>query len=94
MNFAVPSLPILQRESDRFKVDVIKPGIMDRGLHAFAEVNTVQDCTLAIDRKKIAFGYGKKLGEEDLCGFEDEPTLSERQAELEKLRASISSCFE
>ena len=53
MNFAVPSVPVLQRESGKFRVDVTSPGILTGGLTAFADVNKGKDCKLAIDGKKI-----------------------------------------
>ena len=37
------------------------------------------DCKICIDGKKLAVGFGKKLGDEDLAGHEERPTLMERQ---------------
>ena len=90
INFAVPSDRILQRESDKFRLDVKNPGLIRKGLEAFAAINTGNDCKVSFDGKKIAYGFGRHLGEEDLSGFEEAPTLKDRQCRLQLELEKIS----
>ena len=75
MNFAVPSVKSLRKISDQYKLDAEDPGFLNRAISMFAEVHRGKDIKLALDGKKLAFGIGDKLGEEDLCGHEQPPTL-------------------
>ena len=91
IHFAVPSMRVLQRESDKYKVNVSSPGIIHDSLDAFSAIHPNKEVKLSIDGKKIAYGYGKKLGEEDLGGFEEEPKLEERKAELNSEIKTVES---
>ena len=81
INFAIPSNPILARESAKFTVNVKNPGILSLSLDAFAETNKQKDVKISIDGKKLALGIGN-MGDENLCGHEKTPTLQERKQRL------------
>ena len=69
-----------------------KPGIIPGALTSFRESKSTTnpvECKIAIDGKKLAYGIGKKLGEEDLGGHEDEPTLQQRTDRYEGGMATI-----
>ena len=65
-------------------MDAQTPGILNEPLKAFAKSRGKIDVKLSFDGKKLATGYGNKLGEEDIGGFEEPPTLQERKLRLEK----------
>lgn len=81
IHFAVPSNPTLASESTKYTVGLENPGILDTSLDAFAEKNADKDVKISIDGKKLALGFGK-TGDENLGGFENSPTLKERQERL------------
>ena len=83
INFIVPSDTILKRESSKFRIDSEHPGLLHSAIMSFAEGATNRDVKLAFDGKKIAIGFGSHLGEEDLSGHEQQPTLTERRQRLE-----------
>jgi hypothetical protein len=70
---------LLTKHTLRHRVDANKPGILYQALDAFASSHPGEDCKLSIDGKKLSYGYGKHLGDEDLDGHEEAPTLAERQ---------------
>ena len=78
INFAVPSNPILSKESAKYTIGAGSPGILTASLDAFADNNTGKDVKISIDGKKIAFGLGNS-GDENLGGFENSPTLQQRK---------------
>ena len=99
INFAVPSSKVLQRESAKFQLDAKSPGLIRNALEAFSDVHRGQDCKLSLDGKKIAYGFGQNLGEEDLSGHEARPTLQERKNRLNEelnildaAQARVSEC--
>ena len=94
INFAVPSDSILQRESNVYRLDLNCPGILQHSLDAFAKAHAGKDCKLSMDGKKLAYGFGKKLGEEDLGGYEEGPTLAERRGELEEHMLATDQAIE
>ena len=79
INFAVPSDRILSKNAEQYRIDVSKPGVLDGGLNAFSTAYPGAECKISLDRKKIAYGYGKHHGEENLDGNEASPSLQERQ---------------
>ena len=83
MNFAVPSRSVLFKAGAAYKTNTKNPGIIGDLLHCFAQSNIGKDVKLSMDGKKITIGFGKHLGEEDLGGFEEAPTLSDRKQRLE-----------
>lgn len=83
INFAVPSNPILAAESKKYTVGAESPGILTLSLDAFAENDKEKDVKLSTDGKKIALGMGKN-SDENLCGFENSPTLKECQERFAK----------
>ena len=90
INFAVPSDRILRRESDKYKISAEEPGLIPEALSSFKEAKgdgSVQ-CKISIDGKKLAYGFGKKLGDENMGGHEDTPTLKERISRHENELAS------
>ena len=84
INFIVPSDNILKREGDLYRTEASKPGILKTTLELFAKTQSNPDVKLAFDGKKIAMGFGKSLGEEDLGGYEEKPTLEEREQRLKR----------
>ena len=88
INFAVPSSKVLLRESNKYKFIAEQPGILKGSLETFREYKgDYKECKISFDEKKCAPGFGKKLGDEDIGGFEHPPTLRERQDRLEKVLA-------
>lgn len=54
---------------------------------AYGEVG----CTISLDGKKIAQGFGKKLGDINIYGHENPPTLPERQQNHENKQGLIAA---
>ena len=90
-NFAVPSEKTLSAHTKDFKVDASKPGVLECALDAFAKAHPDADCKLSLDGKKLAYGFGKVLGDEDLDGNEEKPTLLERQTAFNNEQKDIQS---
>ncbi len=90
LNFAVPSEKILSKHASSLRVDASSPGVLHESLDAFAVANPNTDCKISIDGKKISYGYGKKLGEEDLNGHESPPSLREREKRAEEEKKFIA----
>lgn len=90
INFAVPSNPILARESSKYTISAENPGILSLSLDAFAENNKFKDVKISIDGKKLALGIGN-MGDENLCGHENAPTLQERKQRLATEIGNINS---
>ena len=65
INFAVPSDKTLRLESEKYKINVNDPGIIQTTLDIFAEKQNGEDVKLCIDGKKLAYGHGNS-GEEHL----------------------------
>jgi hypothetical protein len=81
INFIVPSDSILSKESAIYIGDAKEPGILRTSLESFSRENPGKDVKLSIDGKKLASGLGV-LGDENLCGYEMAPTLTDRKAKL------------
>ena len=81
INFIVPSDKVLQRESAVYKMDSSHPGLLKISLDAFSNENAGQDVKLSMDGKKLSIGFGE-LGEEDLGGLEEPPTLKDRKERI------------
>ena len=47
---------------------------------------------ISIDGKKISGGFGKSLGDVDLVGHEEKPTLQERKDNLQRELNTVLSC--
>ncbi|CAH1799200.1 unnamed protein product [Owenia fusiformis] len=93
-NFAVPSDRIIEEKSARFKDIMETPGLCKDVIKEFANVHKGEDIKISIDGKKIAIGFGKKLGDEDLNGNEPQPTLKARQNRLKEEVQLIESLKE
>ena len=92
INFCVPSKNILNRESNKFRISAENPGIISDALDTFATSKRKgTSCKISIDGKKLAYGFGKKLGDEDIGGFEPKPTLKDRTERLDNELSSIKS---
>ena len=90
-NFKIPSKAVLSKQSQPFHVDAQTPGVLNEPLKAFAKSRGKVDVKLSFDGGKLATGYGKKLGEEDLGGYEEPSTLQERKLRLdEELQICLS----
>ena len=90
-NFAVPSERTLSKHVSKDTVDANKPGIIGNSMQTFANAYPGVDCKISIDGKKIAYGFGKRLGDEDLCGHEDVPTLHDRQLQYDTEKELMTS---
>lgn len=75
MNFAVPHPKVLRKTSKPFESDASKPGPLHEPAMLYGEFHKGEDGQLKLDGKKIAYGFGKNLGDEDLDGHEEPPTL-------------------
>ena len=84
INFACPDVNVLREEVDSLNLKCDKPGILDENIRIFSVRNPEKSCKLSIDGRKIAPGFGKSLGEVDLFGNEDPPTLEEKRARLQE----------
>ncbi|CAC5378055.1 unnamed protein product [Mytilus coruscus] len=73
INFAVPSNPILAKETSKYTNDASRPGLLSVTLDTFAKENRDKEVKLSIDGKKLAIGFGE-MGDGDLSGFESKPT--------------------
>ena len=84
INFLVPDVRTLQRDTDSTDISCETPGIITRNISAYASLPSVQQKShkICFDGKKISQGFGKKLGEVDLFGHEPKPTLVEKQTRL------------
>ena len=58
------------------------PGVISDAINSFYEIHSEKDVKISIDCKNHSLGCGKNLGEEDLRGFEEHPTLEDRKEEL------------
>ena len=67
------------------------PGIIQTTLDIFAKKQNGEDVKLCIDGKKLAYGPGNS-GEENLCGFEMSPTLTERKDRHEDELETVRRC--
>ena len=81
IHFAVPSNPVLLKETSTYTNDTSHPGLLNVALDAFANENRNNEVKLSIDGKKLAIGCGE-MGDEDVSGFESPPTLSERKTRI------------
>ena len=90
VNFIVPCDDILRKESAPFLADAAQPGILHTSLNSFADNNKGKDVKISIDGKKLAYGFGK-LGDEDLCGYEQHPTLTERKNKHESHISTVDT---
>lgn len=84
INFAVPSTNILASEvKESVSGDCLKPGIIKSNISAFSEhISNTVSCKLCFDGKKVAIGFGKNLGEVDVFGCQELPTLAMKQEKL------------
>ena len=57
----------------------------------FAQTNSGVDCKVSIDGKKLSYGFGSQLGDEDLNGHEQPPTLEERRAKFDKEKELVAN---
>ena len=91
INFAVPCDKTIRCATYDYRLDVAEPGVITSTLDAYAEAYKDSDVKLSIDGKKLAYGLGNS-GEENLCGFESAPTLSDRQARHTEELQTLGSC--
>jgi len=90
LNVAVPAISVLRNEVKTHTLDCSKPGIMDKNIDLLTCDKDVKCFKINIDGKKIATGFGKTLGDVDLFGHEQSPTLEERKMCL----ASEEQCLD
>ena len=84
VNFAVPDRKILDKLES--PVQCSAPGILIDMIDAVSksDPNQIQTYKMCVDGKKINAGTrGQKLGDINLWGFEDHPTLLERETRLQ-----------
>ena len=93
INFAVPHRSVCSSEMSPLPPDKISPGIINKLLSEFAknceEQKTYKIC---VDGKKINAAITNKHGDIDLWGYEQKPTLEERQTEFQKHTEAIETC--
>ncbi|KAJ8301229.1 hypothetical protein KUTeg_020216 [Tegillarca granosa] len=84
MNFAVPFRKVTQSNAAPLPAVEIEPGIIRYLLEKVAQ-DVTEDKTykLCFDGKKINSSTSSNLGDVDLFGFEQEPTLSQRKHRLQ-----------
>ena len=83
VNFVVPDRKLLQKEIESINIHCGRPGIIEKNIKNFSTVGSHKSYKICFDGKKITPGYGQKLGEVDLFGFESEPTCLQRHQRLE-----------
>ena len=76
INFVVPHWKVLQHLVDSAELKCDKPGVQVSNIDNFGSVHApeTKSFKLSFDGKKIAPGFGKKMGEVDLFGHEESPT--------------------
>ena len=94
INFVVPCDEVLRNELSKFRVDADSPGILEIPLDIFSQENSGRDVTLSVDGKKIATGFGRKLAEEDLNGYEESPTLNDRKLRHEAEKKNLHNVLD
>ena len=82
VNFVCPHVNQLRQEKKNAGVDCSTPGIIESNLDVVAATSNNRAYKICIDGKKIAPGFGSKLGEVDLYGHESSPTLKQKQDRL------------
>ena len=80
INFAVPSRPTIQNVAPKAS---FYPGINEEMIDSLSNHLSNKPLNLSVDGKKICRGKGKHMGDIDCWGFENKPTLPERQEKLE-----------
>ena len=88
INFAVPSKSTLQAVAPKAS---FYPGINEKLLDNLANHLANKPLNLSVDGKKICRDKGKHMGDIDCLGFENKPTLPERQEKLENDKALLES---
>ena len=92
MNFVVPSLPTLRKEFDSSDPGCENSGLIFKHSDAYAQqTENGKSYKICFDGKKICQGFGTKLGEVDLFGYESKPTLKEKQRKLVGLCCLMTS---
>ena len=59
----MPSDRVMEKAGKDFKVDAEHPGVLKKTLDFFSSLHENEDVKLAFDGKKLALGFGEKLGE-------------------------------
>lgn len=71
------------------KINADDPGVLQHSVESFAYGEV--DCTNSLDGKKIAHGFGKKLGYVNIYGHENPPTFLKRQQNYENKQGLIAA---
>ena len=83
MNFIAPNLKTLRKDfASNVPTTAKQPGVIEDNIKLMKSTNSDVSYKICIDGKKISSGFGKELGDVDLFGFEEKPTLEERQSQL------------
>lgn len=90
-NFAVPTEKTLAKHVSKSKINADHPGVLQHSVETFANAYGEVDCKISLDGKKIAYGFGNKIGDENICGHEEPPTLPERQKKYENEQGLIAA---
>ena len=67
------------------------PGINEEMIDSLSNHLSNKPLNLSVDGKKICRGKGKHMGDIDCWGFENKPTLPERQEKLEDDKKMLES---
>ena len=93
INFAVPHRAVVSSDLSPLSPADVSPGIIDILLSNFAKKAEPQKTyKICVDGKKINAAVNTRQGDIDLWGFEESPTLKERQEELHKEKNAIECC--
>ena len=91
INFCVPNSGVLRSVFDDSKLECENPGIFEDVLDKFAQDHKIDSCKVAIDGKRLNSGFGKHLGDVDLFGHENEPTLCDRKQRLASEQSTVET---
>ena len=89
VNFVTPNVKSLRDFINTSGIKCSKPGILETNLDLIAKMKGNQSFKLCVDGKKISSGFGQILGDVDLFGFEDDPSLKEREVRLDEELSNV-----
>ena len=95
INFAIPHRAVLSSDLSPLSPENVSPGILETLLSRFAQKAQTEPhktYKICIDGKKINAAITSKEGDINLWGFEDKPTLEERQSELSNEIEAMEYC--
>ncbi len=79
VNFVTPSVRYLRDDVLKQDISCENPGILTANIKKFSSEKLNKSYKVCIDGKKISSGFGRTLGDVDLFGHEESPSLTERK---------------